>query len=515
MAQAVMFLLALGSAVAAALVVAWLARRAWNTSRATELELRLSDLDTAVSSLRDKNVALERSLALEQQRASRIAEAEAALTAAEREIDALRDGKAAVESTLAETAARLGEKAAANDGLHKDLNGVNATLEALRVAHAELGRSHAALEEELEQRSRQAEENVKLLSDAKERMTQEFKLLANDLMRQHGETFAKQNKEQVDAVLTPLKEKLVEFQQGLLTTTSESAKERAQLGEQLRTLTETSAKMTAETSNLTRALKGEAQTRGAWGEMILSTVLERSGLRKGDEYVAQESHSTDEGGRLRPDVVVNLPNGGKIIVDSKLSLNAFEAYVSAEPGTERTEALTRHVSSMRSHIKELSGKEYQKIVNGGLDYVIMFVPIEGALAAALQEDATLTAFAADLNVAIATPTTLMIALKTVANVWHVERRNRNAEAIAERAGKLYDKFVGFVRDLEEVGSRLNHAQESYEGAMGKLKTGKGNILKQVEQLKEMGAKTGKSLPAEALEGDAPEASPRPVASAES
>jgi DNA recombination protein RmuC len=359
--------------------------------------------------------------------------------------------------------------------------------------NARLKAEISALQERLVVEREQTAEKLDLLKDAKERLSQEFKLLAHGVMKEQSETFAKQNREQIGNILTPLKESLVTFHQGLATAHTESTKERATLAEQIRRLTEESAKMTHETGNLTRALKGKTQTQGAWGEMILQTILERSGLRDGDEFVTQLSHAAEDGRRLRPDVIVNLPNGQKIILDSKVSLTAFEGYVNAESELDRAAHLANHVQSLRSHIRDLSKKEYHQLDGASVDYVIMFVPIEGALAAALVEDPGLTAMAIDSNVTIATPTTLMIALRTVANVWQVERRNRNAEAIADRAGKLYEKFAGFLDDMGDLGRKLTGAQKSYGMALGKLQSGPGNVVRQIEQLKELGARTSKSL----------------------
>ncbi len=330
-------------------------------------------------------------------------------------------------------------------------------------------------------------------------MTKEFKLLAGAVMAEHGEAFSKQNKEQIDVVLAPLREKLTEFQAVVANTHTESAKERATLAEQIRQLSLDSATMKSETSNLTRALKGKAQTQGAWGEMILATVLEKSGLRAGEEYITQASHTTDDGSRLRPDVIVNLPGGQRIVIDAKVSLTAFEAHVNAETDEEREMQLQRHMQSLRTHIKTLGGKDYHSHTNGGVDYVIMFLPIEGALAVALQEAPDLTAEAIALNVNIATPTTLMIALRTAASVWQVERRHQNAEAIAARAGALYDKFVGFTEDMGKLGTRLDQAQSVFGDAMGKLRTGNGNLMRQAEELKKLGAKASKALPAALLD----------------
>lgn len=368
--------------------------------------------------------------------------------------------------------------------------------------HAATRETLATCSEALAQTKRQEAEKIALLTDAKERLSEQFKVLAEEVLGRHGQTFKAQNKEQLDGLLAPLKQQLSQFQQGLQATHVETTKARASLAEQIRALVSNNQTMTTETRNLTQALKGGSQTQGAWGEMILSTILERSGLREGEEYVTQESHSTEEGARLRPDVVVNLPDRKRMVIDSKVSLNAFTDFVNEVEPEAKNAHLTRHLASVRAHIKELGAKKYQQLDASGLDYVLMFVPIEGALVAALQADPGLTGYAAELNVALCTPTTLMIALRTVANVWNVERRNRNAEAIADRAGKLYDKFVGFVADLEAVGTQMDRARSTYDGAMRKLSTGGGNLVRQVQMLEELGAKTSKSLDSELVEASA-------------
>jgi DNA recombination protein RmuC len=385
------------------------------------------------------------------------------------------------------------EKSSRAVALEEALRQADAKREALQRQNADLQAEVSRLNEQVAQERKQSVEKLELLKEAKERLTQEFKVLADGVLKEQSETFSKQNREQIGTILTPLKESLVTFQQGLTVAHTETTKERATLAEQIRRLTDESARMTLETSNLTRALKGKSQTQGAWGEMVLKTILERSGLREGEEFVTQQSHSSEDGSRYRPDVVVNLPNGQKIILDSKVSLSAFHDYVNAEEEGERAAHLTRHAQSLRGHIKDLSRKEYHQFDGASVDYVILFVPIEGALAAALLDDPALTSNAIDANVTIATPTTLMIALRTVANVWQVERRNRNAEAIADRAGKLYEKFAGFLTDMGQLGDRLTTAQKSYSNAMNKLQSGPGNVVRQVEQLKELGARTSKSL----------------------
>ncbi len=475
------------------------------------LESARSDKAKADESLAAKAAALEAAdlqIADLKGRMEKLESARADLSA---KLEAAQKDKADLEATLATVSAVRDEKSAAVDAARAELAAEKLAHEAVRKASQEQGARLAAAEERLEQELKQAAEKLALLTAARESMANEFKVLAEGVMMRHGEVFTKQNKEQVEGILNPLREKLAEFQLGLQNAHTETAKERATLGEQIRQLTETSAKMTNETTNLTRALKGKTHTQGAWGEMILSTILERSGLREGDEYVKQQSHPGEDGAQLRPDVVVNLPGGQKVVIDAKVSLTAFEEYVNAETEEDRAAALSRHLASLRKHIRTLGGKEYHAAIGNGLDYVVMFVPIEGALAVALQEDPGMTGMAAECDVAIATPTTLMMALRTIANVWHVERRNRNAEDIAARAGKLYDKFVGFIDDLQDLGGRLDQAKESFEGAMGKLSTGRGNIVRQVEQLKELGAKTNKALPPALLEDIVMESLPAPVA----
>jgi DNA recombination protein RmuC len=413
----------------------------------------------------------------------------------------LQSEKSKVEEALARRVENVTNLQETEKVLRKDLekmeserNAIRARFEELMQVKATSDAELAKLAETLDQERRQTEEKLTLLGEAREEMSNRFKALAEEILSRHGDTISKQNKEQIEGVLTPLREKMNEFQQGLQLAHSESLKDRTILAEQIRTLTESSAVMSTETQNLTRALKGEAQVQGAWGELILSTILEKSGLREGEEYLTQESHVGEDGKRIRSDVIVNLPGGEKIIIDSKVSLKAFEEYVNASSEADRSHAIQRHLISMRTHIKTLGSKDYNLAAGSRLDYVLMFIPIEGALAAAIQADADLTSLAAECNVAIATPTTLMIALRTVANVWKVERRNRNAEAIASRAGLLYDKFCGFVDDLSDIHKHLGKANDAYDEAMKKLTLGKGNLIAQAEQLKTLGAKASKTLP---------------------
>lgn len=452
----------------------------------------------ALEAARDARSGLERQLAIEQQRSGRLTELQQELAESRGDAKALRDGKGAVEQQLAAAEGALGEKTRFLDELRAKLAAFETALTEKTEEIARLLAQLAGRDEALAQERRQAAEKLRIVEQARDQMTREFKLLSEEIAARHSETFAKQNKEQVEAVLTPLREKILEFQNGLQSAHTETAKDREGLRQHIQQLAEVSARMMGETHSLAEALRGSAKTQGAWGEMILGSILERSGLREGQEYVTQQSHATEEGKWLRPDVIVHLPRDGNLVIDSKVSLAAFEEYVVAATDEQRKSALDRHLQSLRAHIRALSAKDYQGVTKGGLDYVVMFVPIEGALAAALQADPELTALAAGCNVAIATPTTLMIALRTVRNVWQMERRNQNAEQIADRAGKLYDKFVGFVSDMKSLGERLGKARECYDSAWGKLYQGGGNLVRQTEQLKGLGAKTSKALPAELL-----------------
>lgn len=472
--------------------------------------------------LGEENARLARELAVERERSEARAEAlreyEARLAESQRRLDgqaAAHAGLLAERAALEARAARLeAEGGALREALAQregECAERAAEVARLQGSLSELAARYSRLEETLAQERRQAEEKLALLERARETMQREFRVLAEEVMRQHGETFSRQNREQIEGLLSPLREKLGEFQQSLQAAHTESEKERAGLREQIRLLSETSARMSRETENLTRALKGKVQTQGAWGEMLLAHILERSGLREGEEYEVQVAMQDEEGGRLRPDVIVRLPNNQRLVIDSKVSLVAFEAYVNAESEAERAAALARHCESMRRHIEGLAARGYARAVGEGPDYVIMFVPIEGALAAALERDPALTARAAECNVAIATPTTLMIALRTVANVWQVERRNRNAEEIALRAGRAYDKFVGFMEDMKKLGERLEQAQRSYQGAWSKLAEGRGSLTRQLEDLREMGARPKKRLSPALLDGGAGEEGEAPGA----
>jgi DNA recombination protein RmuC len=352
------------------------------------------------------------------------------------------------------------------------------------------------LEAELKAQGEAANEKIDILTRVRADMEAKFGELAREALKVQGEAFSLANIERLTATLTPLKEHVGHFERELKAVHQATVEDRAALKAEIRHLTQRSEAISKEATALTRALKSDQQKQGAWGEMILSNILERSGLREGEEYETQAHRTGAEGERLRPDVVVRIPGGKSLVIDSKVSLVAYTETVNAETEVEAVIARKRHVTSLRAHINGLSAKGYQAAEASTVDYVILFIPIEGALSEALREDGALTEYALERHITIATPTTLMMALRTVAHVWAVERRNRNAEEIAKRAGLLYDKVASFVGSLEGVGLRLRQAQESYDTAIGQLSRGSGNLLWQAETLKTLGAKTSKSISVE-------------------
>lgn len=355
-----------------------------------------------------------------------------------------------------------------------------------RDKNTDLQSELAAMRTRLDEQARQNEANLKRFLDARQQMTDEFKSIAGDVLRSHSETFTKQNREQVDVLLKPLQDKITEFHKNLV-------EDRSAMGERIRALAESNLQITTEAQNLTRALKGNSQTQGAWGEMILSTILEQSGLREDEQFFTQQSHTGEDGQRVRTDVEIRMPNGDVLVIDSKVSLTAFEAFVNAGE-VDRDQHLRAHIASVRGHITTLGDKTYHRAARSSLDYVMMFVPIESALATAIQNDPKLVEFGMSKGVMLTTPTTLMTVLRTVRNVWDIEKRHQNAEEIAERAGALYDKVAGFLSTMDKLGGHLDKARSSFDDARNQLSSGRGNVVRQVEMLRELGAKSTKPIP---------------------
>ena len=354
-------------------------------------------------------------------------------------------------------------------------------------------------ETELEAERRQSADKLSTLQqsaqEAKAVLSDQFKNLANEILEEKSRRFAEQNQQNLDTLLKPLQEKLTDFRKQVDETYQSEARERFALKQEVEKLAGLNLRMTDETRALTNALKGESKTQGDWGELVLETILENSGLRKGEEYVVQDTQTISDGSRLQPDVVIRLPESKHLVIDSKVSITAYTRYMQSDDEDVKISELNSHVLSIKQHIQGLSAKNYQDLYGvGSIDFVLMFIPIEPAFLAAMRHAPEIYQDALKKNIVIVCPSTLLATVRTVAHLWRQEQQNRNAQEIARQCASLYDKFVGFVEDLEKVGQRLEQAQISYSDAVGKLKTGRGNLIRTAENVKKLGVKPNKSLP---------------------
>jgi DNA recombination protein RmuC len=346
--------------------------------------------------------------------------------------------------------------------------------------------------ENLWERNKEQKDEVEKLQ---EKFTKEFENLANKILEEKSSKFTEQNKENMKNILSPLQEKIQLFEKKVDDTHKESIDYHAALRQQIIGLSEMNAQMSKETLNLTKALKGDSKMQGNWGELVLERVLEKSGLEKDREYYVQQSHTAVDGNRVFPDVVINLPDGKKMIVDSKVSLTAYEKYINEDDDSLKIGYLKEHVSSIKRHVEQLGEKNYQDLYEiESPDFVLLFIPIEPAFAMALNEDTTLYNKAFEKNIVIVTPSTLLATLRTIDSMWANQKQQENAMEIARQAGALYDKFQGFVEDLIKIGKKIDESKIEYGAAMNKLVEGKGNLITSVEKLKKMGAKAKKALP---------------------
>ena len=346
--------------------------------------------------------------------------------------------------------------------------------------------------ENLWERNKEQKQEVTQLQ---EKFTKEFENLANKILEEKTTKFTEQNKENLKNILTPLQDKIQLFEKKVEDTHKESIDYHAALRQQILGLREMNEQMSKETLNLTKALKGDSKMQGNWGELILERVLEKSGLEKDREYFVQQSFVTEDGNRVFPDVIINLPDGKKMVVDSKVTLTAYERYINEENEELKTQYLKEHVISINRHVEQLGSKNYQDLYQmESPDFVLLFIPIESAFAIALNEDTNLYNKAFEKNIVIVTPSTLLATLRTIDSMWANQKQQENALEIARQAGALYDKFNGFVEDLILVGKRMDEGKKAYEDSMKKLYTGNGNLITSVEKLKKMGAKAKKSLP---------------------
>ncbi len=328
-----------------------------------------------------------------------------------------------------------------------------------------------------------------------EKFSKDFENLANKILDSTSTKFTQQNKENIKNILSPLQEKINTFEKKVEQTHKESIDYHAALRQQILGLKDLNEQMSKETTNLTKALKGDSKMQGNWGELVLERVLEKSGLEKDREYFVQQSFTTQSGERVLPDVVIYLPDNKKMVIDSKVALTAYERYINEEDEALRATHLKEHISSIKRHVEQLSEKNYQDLYDiESPDFILMFVPIEPAFAIAINEDNKLYNQAFERNIVIVTPSTLLATLRTIDTMWNNEKQQRNAIEIARQAGALYDKFEGLVKDLTGVGKKMDDAKKDYSAAMNKLVEGKGNLIISVEKLKKMGAKAKKSLP---------------------
>ena len=350
------------------------------------------------------------------------------------------------------------------------------------------------LEAELDSERKQVQNRIESLNEAKEALTNQFKNLANEILEDKSRKFTEQNAQQLDILLKPLQTKLTEFKEQVSNSYDQESRERFALKNEIERLANLNLKMSDEARSLTNALKGDSKIQGNWGELVLESILESSGLRKGEEYLVQDSHTQADGGRLQPDVIVKLPEGRHLVIDSKVSITAYARHTEAGDDAIAKQELLAHIQSIRQHIQGLSAKNYSGIADlSTVDFVLMFIPIEPAFLSALKASPNLYQEALAKNIVLVCPSTLMATLRTVAHLWRQDQQNKNAMEIARQCANLYDKFVGVVEDLEQIRKRLDQAQSSYHDAFNKLKSGKGNLIKAAERVKDLGVKPNKVI----------------------
>lgn len=370
------------------------------------------------------------------------------------------------------------------------------TTRALQEARMTLREQEVTLEEE----RRATREKLDLLERNRDALKQEFENLANKIFEQKSERFSQQTRTSLDTLLNPFREQLQDFRKRVEDVYTTETKDRQALRSEIKSLQDLNRQITEEAANLTRALKGDKKVQGNWGELILEQVLERSGLRKGMEYETQSSYRDNDNQLLRPDVIVHLPDKRNLVVDSKVSLQAYQQWVTEDDEPARTEFLKQHVEAVRNHIRTLSEKDYSQL--HGLhspDFVLMFMPIEPAFVAAFQQDENLFAEAFERKIIVVTPSTLLATLRTVENIWRYERQSRNAQRIAERAGAIYDKLRVFVEAMEKMGSQLQTVHGTYDNAMNTLTHGRGNLISQASRFVELGVRVKKEIPRAVME----------------
>ena len=412
------------------------------------------------------------------------------------QIQKLRFGKLSAEEKSVATQDDLAS-------LQRQFSELQAERKALQEELQSRREENASLRTSLQMEKEQTAEKLQLLNESREQLSVAFKNIANEIFEDKTKKFNAVSKESLSSVLNPLQEKISQFEKRVADSYEKESKDRFSLTNEIRNLQELNKRISEDAVNLTNALKGDNKAQGNWGEFVLESILEKSGLVKGREYDVQVNLRGEDGRKLQPDIVVHLPESRDIIIDSKVSLKAWDDYCSSDDEAKRQEYLKQHIQSLRAHVKGLGDKDYQNLVGvNSLDYVCLFMPIEAAYAEAARHDSELLTFAFERNIVFVVPSTLLAILKTVQNLWRLAQQSQNAAEIARQAGRLYDKFVAFADDLTEVGMRIDKTQETYDKAFNKLKSGRGNLIGRVEKLKKLGAQTTKQIDQGLLDPDA-------------
>ena len=515
-------LVAVAVLLAVALLIAWRRTTAYRQdaarreaeaqtelARLTERTARLARLDEEMTGLQARQGEL---LAETARLQATLSERDNEARRLEQELGQSRaqaaDAHGKAEEELAnwrETAADLGQKLGASDAALKarsvEADGLRAEVAHLAEQRDDAARLLGEARERLselrsrgEEERKAAAEKIELLLAARAQLTDQFKALANDILEEKTRRFTEQNHTALGAILDPLRTQLSDFKGKVEEVYVNEAKERSALGEQVRQLMGLNQQLSKDAHNLTSALRGQSKAQGNWGELVLERILEAGGLVKGIHYEPQESHARDDGSRAQPDVVLRLPGDRYLVIDAKVSLNAYDDFVNGEEEARKDAALKRHLDSVRNHIRELSAKNYQDLYGlSSLDFVVMFVPIEPAFLVAITRDSELWQHAWVKNIMLVSPSSLLFVVRIVAQLWQKEQQTRNAQEIARRGAELYDKLVGFVDDLDKVGKGLKQAQDAYDRASLKFARGKGNAIRQAEMLKGLGVKPTRQL----------------------
>ena len=474
---------------------------ATSNERIRTSEVELAKLNTALETLNAQ--ATEWRNALDQardelarltERAGRIPNLETKLEDAEKSIDVVKQQNVELRETSSRLAAEIKAEQDALSQLRDELSTEKTERSKAEQRVSELSKENAELTIRLDSERNQAEEKLALLQAAKEELSNQFKTLANDILEDKAKRFTEQNQTNIGQILDPLRERINEFKAKVEEIHGKDTEQQATLRAELTQLKELNRKITEEAHGLATALKGQAKKQGNWGELVLGNVLDSSGLREGQDFKREVSFSTEEG-RKRPDVVVYLPQAKHLVIDAKVSLNAYTRYVNAEDELVRQQALREHVAALASRIQELSNRNYFDLPGLNTpEMVFMFVPIESAFVEALRADETLFQKAIEQNVLVATPTTLLTSLNIVRQLWRFEEQNAHTAELADRAGKVYKKLVSFLSSMENVGKQLDKAKESFGTAMGQLYTGKGNLINQAKDFERLGVSVQTPLP---------------------